>query len=358
MKSFNNKKNSKKVSNLPYVSIIIPCRNEEKFIGNCLDSIVLNDYPKKRLEVLVVDGMSEDGTKEIAKKYVQQYAFINILDNPKRIIPSAMNIGIRNAKGDIIMKMDAHSTYKEDYISKCIKYLYEYNADNVGGIWHMIPRENTLLGKSIVFALSTPFGAGNAHFKIGSKEPRWVDTAPFGCYRKNVFNRIGLYDENIARSEDFNINSKLRRSGGKILLIPDIIIYYYTRSKFSEFCKHNFDNGFWITYPLKFFRTLFSWRHLLPLLFVLILISLIALSIFFPISLWLLLFIIASYILINFYFSCNITYKEKDLRYLILMPITFASIHLCYGLGSAWGLWKVIISRQFWINLSLILRKG
>lgn len=345
-------------SNSFYISIIIPCRNEEKFIGICLDSIIANDYPKNKLEILVVDGMSEDGTREIIQRYAERYPFIKLLNNPRKIIPTAMNIGIRNAKGDIIMKIDAHSSYEKDYISKCLKYLNDYDADNVGGIWKIVPRDNTLLGKSIVLALSNPFGAGDAYYRIGgSKKPRWVDTAPFGCYRREIFNKIGIYDEDIARSEDVNINSKLRKAGGKILLVPEMVIYYYSRSDFKGFCKHNFDNGFWITYPLKFGRVLFSRRHIVPLVFVTGLISSAVLTFFFRLFLWLFLPISGSYLLANLYFSSRIASKEKDLRYLLLMPVIFASLHISYGLGSLWGLIKCIISKKFWANLKMILKK-
>ena len=328
--------------NKPFVSIIIPCRNEEKYIGKCLDSIIANDYPKDKLEVLVMDGMSEDGTRGVVEKYVKEYSFIKLLRNPKKIIPVAMNIGIKNAKGDIILKLDAHSAYQKDYISKCIRYLKEYNADNVGGIWKIVPREDTLLGKSIALALSSPFGAGNAYYRIGVTEPKWVDTVPYGCYKKEVFERIGFYDENIARSEDVALNSKLRKSGGKILLVPEIVIYYYARSKLNEFYRHIFDNGFWITYPIKFGRILFSWRHLIPLLFVLSLLGWVILVFFYRLFLWPLFSIMVLYFLTNIYFSLKVAIRERDLRYLIVMPIIFITLHITYGLGSVWGLIKIL----------------
>src|SRR4030067_2393082 len=140
------------------VSVIIPCRNEEKFIDRCLDSIIANDYPKEDLEVLVVDGMSEDRTEEIVKKYTERFSFIKLLSNLKKIIPSALNIGIQNANGSIIIRMDAHNVYSKDYISKCVNYLIEYNVDNVGGIWVTLPGKNTIVAESIALALSHPFG--------------------------------------------------------------------------------------------------------------------------------------------------------------------------------------------------------
>jgi glycosyltransferase involved in cell wall biosynthesis len=330
------------------ISLIIPCRNEISYIAGCLDSVIANDYPREKLDIIVVDGMSEDGTKEIVDEYISRYPFIRLLDNPKKIIPTAMNIGIRNARGSVIMKIDAHSSYERHYISKCVNYLMEYGADNVGGIVKMLPRKDTVMGKSIVMALTSLFGAGNAYFRTGAREPRWVDTAFTGCYRKEVFDRVGLYDENIARSEDVAINSRLRRAGGKILLVPEIVSSYYTRSTLGDFVKHNFDNGFWITYPLKYHRLLFSWRHLVPMAFVSSLIVSLLLAIFYPLFLWVFIFILGAYLLASIYFSARLALREKNSRYLFVLPVVFGALHIVYGLGSIYGLIRTLVSREFW----------
>lgn len=325
------------------VSIVIPMRNEEKYIRKCLESLLENDYPLEKIEILVIDGMSEDATKKIVEGYVQQYPFIKLLNNRKKITPVALNIGIKHAKGEIIMRIDAHATYEKDYISKCVKYLNEYNADNMGGICKIVPRENTLIGKCIALASSHPFGGGNAYYRVGSKEPRWVDTVPFGCYRKEVFEKIGLYNENLVRSQDMEFNLRLRRREGKILLHPEIVSYYYTRSNLKAVFKHRFADGVWAIYPLKFVSTPLSWRHYIPFIFVLSLIGSIILFPLFPIFLWLFLFIAGSYSLANFYFSCKITFCERNLRYLFIMPVIFATFHVGYGLGSIWGAMKLLL---------------
>ena len=339
-------------NNKHFVSIIIPCRNEEKFIGKCLDSIIANDCPKDRFEILVVDGMSEDGTRGIVERHAKQYPFIRLLNNEKKITPAALNIGIKHAKGEIIMRMDAHTTYEKNYISKCVKYLNEYNADNVGGIVITFTGSNTnFIGKAITLALSNPFGVGNSYFRVGSKETRLVDTVPFGCYKKEVFEKIGLYDENLVRTSDMELNLRLKDAGGKIFLVPEIVSYYYARSDFKSFCKHNVGNGVWAIYPFKFVSHMpVSWRHLVPLAFVSSLIGSAALSVFSQIFLWLFLFIFGSYALANAYFSIKIAAKEKDFRYLFAMPLIFATLHIGYGLGSLWGLLKVIMSAKFWKN--------
>ncbi len=332
------------------VSLIIPCRDEEKFIGQCLDSVIASDYPADNMEVFVVDGRSEDRTREIVKTYSDKYPFIRLMDNPKKVIPAAMNIGIKYASSDIIMKIDAHTVYKKDYITKCIKFLIEYNADNVGGLQIAVSRNDTLVGKAIVISLSHRFGVGNSYHRLQPSEPMWSDTAYSGCFKKDMLEQIGLYDENIARSEDVAINSRIREAGGKILLVPEIVTHYYARSNLRDFIKHNFDNGIWITYPLKYGRVVFSWRHLIPLIFVSSLIGMALLSFFSPALSWLFLSIIGSYALANFYSSCRIAIHEKNLRYLFIMPLIFALLHIGYGLGSMWGLLRVATSGRFWLT--------
>lgn len=339
-------------NNLSLVSIIIPCRNEEKFIGRCLDSIIAQDYPRDKFEVLVVDGMSEDKTREILRDYAERYSFIRLLDNPKKITPCALNIGIKNARGEIIMRMDAHATYEKDYISKCVKYLNEYNADNVGGIMVTLPRNETFIGKAIAMVLSHPFGVGNSAFRTGAKEPKWVDTVFGGCYKREVFDKIGLFNENLTSTQDMEFNLRLKKAGGKILLHPDIVSYYYTRSDFKSFCKNNLRNGLWVILPFKFSKIIpVSLRHLIPFIFVLSIIVSGVLSFFSSIFFWLFLLIVGFYSLTNLYFSFKIALRKKNIKYLVVIPVLFAALHIGYGLGSAWGLILVSASIRFWKNL-------
>jgi len=334
-------------SKQPFVSVIVPCFNEKKFISMCLDSITANDYPKEQLEMLVVDGMSWDGTRTIVEKYTQRHPFIRLVDNPKRIIPSAMNIGIRKAKGDIIMKMDAHSTYPKDYISRCVQLLKEYQADNVGGVLKIIPVGDTPVAEAIALTLAHPFGSGDAYIKIGLKEPRWADSAAYGCYRKEVFEKIGLYNEDVG-SEDMDLNHRLRKAGGRILLMPDIVINYYADGDLNAFWRHNFADGVWITYPLKFGRKIFSWRHLAPLAFVLSLIGSAVLSSLLPFFKWLFLGIIGMYAVANSGASMHIALRERHIGYLAMAPIVFAVRHIAQGLGALLGLILVLIPGKHW----------
>ncbi|MFH1894702.1 MAG: glycosyltransferase family 2 protein [Patescibacteria group bacterium] len=326
--------------NLPFVSIIIPCRNEEKYIRKCLDSIVFQDYPKDKLEVLIMDGMSEDGTQNIIKDYCRKFPFIKFLENPEKFTPFGLNIGAKEAKGEIIMRMDAHAGYEKDYISKCVKYLQEYKADNVGGIIRTIPANNTPAAKAIAASLSSRLGVAS-FFRLGSEKSRWVDTVFGGCYRCEVFKKIGYFDERMIRSQDIEFNKRLVRAGGKILLIPEITAAYYPQSNFSGFLKHNFEDGFWVTFPLKFGIKYFSLRHLIPLFFTSIfLIGFVFGIFFFWIRIIFDLFFLF-YFIANFLFSFYISFKIG----IIALPYIMASFfirHFFYGLGSIWGLIKIV----------------
>jgi len=323
------------------ISIIIPCRNEERFIEKCLDSLIKQDFPKENLEILVVDGDSKDKTKDIVKEYIQKYPFIRIIDNKEKYTSFGLNMGIKKAMGDIIIRMDAHAEYEKDYISKCIKYLKEYNADNVGGVLKTIPSNNSSVAKAITICLSHFFGAGGSYFRTGSKKPIEVDTVFGGCYKREVFDKIGLFNEKLIRSQDIELNRRLKASGGKILLVPDITAYYYPQNNLVDFFEHNFVDGIWTIYPLKFGIRIFSLRHLIPLFFTLSLFLSLILFPFFPIAILFFDLIFGIYILLSLFFSVKISIKN-GFKYFFLMPIVFLSRHIGYGLGSIWGLIKLI----------------
>lgn len=309
-----------------FVSVIIPCRNEESFIAECLDSVALQDFPKSNLEVLVVDGISEDKTKQIVREYQEKYPFVKLLENPNKVTPYGLNIGIKAAKGNIIIRMDAHAKYKDTYISQCVDYLEKSKADNVGGAIITVPAKNTLTAKAITICLGHFFGAGSSLFRTGVEKPTWVDTVFGGCYKKEVFDKIGLFNENLIRSQDIELNLRLKKAGGKILLAPDIISYYYPKSTLKDFFLHNVKDGVWAILPLKFVKIPFGLRHYIPLIFFLTLL----------LSIW-------PYILVSLYFSFKIALKEKDNRLFFVMPLVFGARHIGYGLGSFLGIIKLII---------------
>jgi len=323
--------------------VIVPCRDEQHFIANCLDSIIVQDYPKDKLEILVVDGVSNDKTKEIISEYAQKYSFIKLLNNVKKTVPAALNIGIKAAKGDIIMRIDAHCTYNQDYISKCVGYLQRHDGvDNVGGICITLPGNNALLAQSIASALSHPFGVGNSYFRIGSKKERYVDTVPFGCYKSEVFLKIGLFDEDLIRTQDSEFNARLLKNGGTILLVPEIISYYYARESLYALWKMQLQYGYFKPLAAKKIGRIFALRQVIPPLFVGSLIISLAFSPFFKLSLWYFIFVLSFYTFVNMVVSLKIALR-KNLRSFFALPFVFYVIHFGWGIGCLKGIWDFVI---------------
>ncbi len=331
----------KNISLRPFVSIIIPCRNERSFIGRCLDSVLANDYPRDRLEMLVVDGMSEDGTREILDAYAEKFSFIRRIDNSKKTTPVALNLGIRKARGDIIIRMDAHASIERPFISRSVEALEKYQADNVGGIMITHPQSRGFFARAITQSLSCTFGVGNSHFRVHVKKPRWVDTVFGGCYRHEVFERIGCFNEKLSRGQDIEFNLRLKKAGGKILLVPNIVSHYHARAEFKTFLRHNFMNGEWVVLPFFYSDIVpVSLRHLVPFLFVASLAISVLLSSFWSPFRWVFLFIAVSYLAASSFFAARIAMKERSLLYLLIMPLVFLALHSSYGIGSLWGMMK------------------
>lgn len=334
------------------VTLIIPCRNEAGFIGPCLQSVIENNYQRDQIEILVIDGLSDDGTRSIVEEYRRLDNRIHLLDNPQKITPCALNIGIGRGVGDLIIRMDAHATYAKDYISKCAKALVEHGADSVGGIMKALPQKDSLTGRAIVKCLGHRFGVGNSYFRIHERQARWVDTVFGGCYRREVFERVGLFNEHLIRGQDMEFNLRLKKAGGKILLLPDVASTYYARSGMFSFLRHNWDNGVWAILPFLYSEVMpVSWRHLVPLAFVTTLLVFGMLGLSMPLFALLLLSVLSLYVAASLAVSAQIAFKERDLRDLFMMPVVFAALHFAYGIGSLWGLVRVLIAPQFWTKL-------
>lgn len=333
-------KNSAK-NRLPFVSIVVPCRNEEKYIEKCLDSILGNDYLKDKLEILVVDGFSTDKTKEIAKEFTQRYSFIKLIDNPQKIQSVALNIGIKQARGEIIIIMGTHTVYTSDYISNCVKCLIGTGVDCAGGICITNPGSETHIGNAVAFALSSSFGVGNAYFRIGLKEPKEVDTVPFGCYKKEVFDKIGLFDEELVRCQDDEFNYRLRKAGSKIFLFPDIKSYYYARSSFKTLWHQYFGYGLWKVRVFQKHPKMMQVRQFIPGAFVFVLGISLIFSLFYASFRWFFGTIVLSYLICSLFYSFRIA-KEHGWKYFGIMPVTFSILHLAYGTGFLTGLVRFI----------------
>jgi succinoglycan biosynthesis protein ExoA len=333
---------------LPYVTVVVPCRNEENHIARCLESILANDYPKDRMEILVLDAMSSDRTREIVKSFCERYPMIRLVDNPEKHIPVALNLGIRNARGSTIIKMDAHSTYQTNHISLCVGYQEKCGAENVGGVWKMRPGSDTAVARAIALALGHRFGSGNANIKVGVKKPTWSDTAAFGCFKKELFSHVGFFDERLLSSSDIDMNKRIRAAGGKILLVPEIVINYCADSSLRSFWRHNFADGVWATYVLKFRSKGWSWRHWVPLGFVVSILLPLLLSLIYPKLLWLSVLSAGTYLISSLLVSVQIWCRQEDPRLLFLLPLIFGIRHIAHGLGALFGVGLVILPGYHW----------
>ena len=326
------------------LSVICPIYNEEKHIAACLDSILRQDFPKEELEVLLVDGMSTDRTREIVQQYTAQYPFIFLLDNPKRIVPTGLNIGIRVAQGDVIIRLDAHAIYPDNYFSVLVDKLYALNADNVGGLCRTLPAKDTPMCEAIAAALSSPFGMGDSHFRIGTNKEMQVDTVPFGCFRREVFDKIGYFDEELVRNQDDEFNGRIIKFGGHIYLIPSVVIDYYGRDSISKVSKMFYQYGLFKPLVNKKLGNPASVRQFFPFFFVLGLILGLLLSfvsIFFCI---LYIVVLALYIFLAAYYSIR---QVKGLKRIFLLMGTFFVIHVSYGWGYLRGMFKLLLKKSF-----------
>jgi len=297
------------------VSIIISCRNEESFISDTLLSIINSEYSLESMEILIIDGLSDDKTRKIVKEFENKYSQIKLLDNPNKTVPYAMNIGIEKAKGDIIIRLDAHSIYPADYISKLVYWIEKLDADNVGGVWDTIPANDTLEAKAIAYSTSNSFGIGNAQYRISNKvEPYEVDTVPFGCYKAEVFDKIGLFDLDLTRNQDDELNGRLIQNGGKIFLIPDLKIKYFARENFDKMFKMFYQYGYFkplVNIKLNAPATL---RQFVPPLFVLFLIFGTLLSFFCQVFFILFLGGLGVYFGVNSLVSYKISKEKKNFK--------------------------------------------
>jgi glycosyltransferase involved in cell wall biosynthesis len=330
--------------NTPLVSVIVPCRNEGRWIGQCLRSILENDYPRESLEILVVDGMSSDDTRQTIESVVADNPVVRMLDNERKTAPAAMNVGIAAARGSVIVRMDAHVEYPTDYLSSLVALLERSGADNVGGVCRTLPADDSAVARAVAFGMSHPLGVGNSHFRIGAAEDRWVDTVPFGCYRREVFDRIGLFDEELVRNQDDELNLRLIRRGGRILLSPRIVCTYYARDSLAKLARMYYQYGYYKPLVVRKVGGVMTIRQLLPPLFVA---ALIIAALAAP---WSGLGLIALVAIAGSYLLAIATVAASALRRLGLAAIAlfgvFPAMHLSYGWGYLRGAVEFLVLRR------------
>lgn len=325
------------------VSVIIPVLNEEKNIVELVKALSKQDYPKDMTEFVFVDGGSTDRSKELIS---QQCSIENlnytILDNINKTAPYAFNIGIEEAKGEIIVIMSAHSVYNSDYISNGVKHLINSDADNVGGYLTTVGRGR--LGKSIAAVLSSWFGVGGSDFRI-SKETKYVETVPFGTFYKKLVKEIGGFNTELPRNEDNEFNYRIIKNGGKILMVSDMEIIYYCRETLEELIKMGFANGSGVGFTAINYPDVLKAKYFVPLLFTLSIIG-------FPF-----LIVVSGSRALKYMFGMElVAYSALDLLFTAKSEVDssakkymvglFPAFHISYGLGTVNGLIKGIRSKN------------
>lgn len=337
----------------PTVSIIIPCLNEAAFIEGVLEDIIHQDYPAELVDTWLVDGGSTDGTQQIIETFSAQHPGFHLLYNPHKFVPQAMNQGIRSSEGDLIVRMDAHASYPADYVSQLVHWQRKTKAENVGGLWVTKPRNQTLKARAIAKVLTHPLGVGNSSFRTGVDALTEVDTVPFGCYPRSVFDQYGFYHERLERNQDIELNKRIRRMGGKIYLIPSIHCTYYARDRFRGLWRNNYQTGRWVLLASYLTKTLdaLSLRHFVPLLFVGYLFTVLLVGLFTFGGLldnW----VVGLYILP---FGCYLTAillasihssAQSNWQLLPYLLYGFLVLHIGYGLGSWQGFFECFITKR------------
>ena len=327
------------------LSVICPIYNEEKYIAKCLDSIIEQDYPKNDMELLLVDGMSTDRTRDVIAGYQKNYPWIKVLDNPKRIAPCAMNVGIKASSGEIIIRLDAHVLYPSNYFSVLVSKLQELpDAENVGAICKTLPVNDTIEAQSIAAVLSSSFGMGNSYFRVGASEVMEVDTVPFGCFHRAIFDKVGLYDEELVRNQDDELNARIINSGGKIYLIPELECKYFARDTAKKVYKMFYQYGLFKPLVNKKLGSPATVRQFFPLCFVLGLILGPILCSFMTVLWTVYITVILIWLLLATYFS----YKDsKQLKRILVQDGIYFVVHFGYGWGYIVGIFKILFNKPF-----------
>ncbi len=333
----------------PFVSVVIPCYDERPFIEDLLRSFMEQDYPEDRYEVLVVDGGSTDGTREVVDEWADRQGRIRRIDNPARRKSPALNRGIERSRGEVLIRADAHADYPRDFIRANVDALDRWEADVVGGVCDTRPRTPTLLGRAIALSGSSRFGFGASTFRSGATEAREVNALFGGCFRRDVFDRVGLFDERLDRGQDRDMFERIRETGGRVVFAPEIRSIYYQRSDMRSFLPWNFVSGMT---PFFISRITGSrkWapRNLVPAAFVLALVLLPLIGVVVPGAWMAWLLMVAVYLTAGITAAILDARRAGDLRLAPLLAFLFPLIHVSYGIGSLWGLVRPLRAGRPW----------
>lgn len=315
------------------VSVVIPCLNEASTIGRCIESVTSSSGHGIQLEIVVVDGGSDDGTLEILSEMRQAYGLLRVINNEAKITPIGLNMGIKESSGDYVLILGAHTTICNNYIETLVRDLQDDPTAACAGGVSVSVSDDTLFQQIAGCVRESRFGVGSSYFKIGAQTKRYVDTVAYGLYRREALDKVGFFDERLVRNQDIELSYRIRCHGYNIILNPNVSAYYYPRASLPKFCKQSFSNGYWNIVTYRLIPGSLSTRHFVPLVAVVCGIVLFMLSFS---SLWAkgnLALLVALYLILDIYESALIAFKKRNPR-LLLALFLFPLFHISYGLGS------------------------
>ncbi|PKN93498.1 MAG: glycosyltransferase family 2 protein [Chloroflexi bacterium HGW-Chloroflexi-6] len=324
---------------LPTVSLIVPCYNEEKRIRNLLDALFAQTYPLQQMDVTIADGASQDGTRRVIADFEREHPqlAIRVVDNRAQTIPAALNRAIEASTGEIIVRLDAHSAPYPEYVEKSVEALLADQAENVGGVWEIQPGADGWLAAAIAVAAAHPLGVGDALYRH-ARQAAYVDTVPFGAFRRVLLDKIGKFDESLLTNEDYEFNARVRQSGGRVWLNPQIRSVYYARATLGALARQYWRYGLWKWQMLKRYPATLRWRQALPPLFVLTVLVSLVLAAFLPLFGWLLAFILSAYFGILLAAGAFKATRVNKISLVLGLPSAIATMHFSWGLGFLWSI--------------------
>lgn len=319
----------------PLVSVVVPIRNEGRHLKHSLGSLAIQSYPSERIEILAIDGGSTDHSREIINEIKRTSANLHVYDNPEGTTSTGMNVGIRVARGSIIVIAGAHAFYPIRFIENCVAWLERTQADVVGGPVKTESCSHSLSARVACAILSSRFGVGNSRFRT-SNTSGFVDTVPFGAYRKEIFERIGLFNEKLIRNQDNDLSARVRRNQGKIYFTDDLATIYFAPESYFELLNQTLRKTQWHAPTLRESPRAFGYRHFVPAMFFLVLNICVILALFYTPAIVLLLILLIAYFSIGALFSFLLSEPDKLVR--MILPLAYFPFHVCYGFGTILGL--------------------
>lgn len=310
------------------------------------------DYPADLIGIYIADGRSTDRTREIIQQYQEANPRINLIDNPDRFVPQALNRCIEASSGDVVLRMDAHSEYPDNYVTRLVEELVRLGADNTGGVWNMKPANDSILAVAIAAAQSSSFGVGNASYRSGGGKIRIVDTVPYGCFPRSLFGRIGKFDPQLLRNQDDEFNARIKENGGSVYLVPDVVITYYARPKLRSLIKMFYQYGFFKPLVNQRLKRPATVRQFVPPIFVLFLALGWTGSLFHPLLMYPYLGIAAIYLVASLAFTGAAVVRSRNVRLAFFLPWLFFLQHAAYGSGYLAGLVNFTLLRRTVNNIT------